>query len=129
MDKSKLDLYYFNHKVTNPIVFLVVKIYKEADEEFLEEHTEYLFKTLIDNKLASSSNILIFNVIKEYNLKIVNWILPAKESNNILVNQLEKDKHIIDTILVETLKNCTCTTLLSFSEKELKIQDCHINLN
>lgn len=128
-ESIQLDLYYFNHKITSPIVFLIVKVFSEKEEHFLENHTEYLFKTLIENNYAPSDSILIFNIVKEYSSKIINWILPSKTTNFKILQQIEKDNNLINSIIVETIKHCNCETHLTFSPNELKIESCKINLD
>jgi hypothetical protein len=129
MEEHKLNLFYFNHKIISPIVFLIIEINNDKQEQFIENHTHYLFKILIDNKLADSSNILIFSVIKKHSEKMINWILPSKECNNKILKQIEKDANLINIIINKIIKNSNCETLLIFSDNELKIQDCNINLN
>lgn len=125
---ESLDLYYFNQKITEPIVFFIVKVFSEKDEQFLENNTDFLFQTLIENKYASSDSIVIFNVVKEYSNKIINWILPSKTSNLKILQQIEKDNNIINSIITKILNEYKCETQLVFSENELKIQPCKINL-
>ena len=124
---ESLDLYYFNQKITEPIVFFIVKVFSEKDEKFLEKNTDFLFQTLIENKYASSNSIVIFNVVKEYSNKIINWILPSKTSNLKILQQIDND-NIINLIITKTLNEYKCETQLVFSENELKIQSCKINL-
>ncbi len=128
-ESTILDLYYFNNKITSPIVFFIVKVFSEKDEKFLEEHTDYLFNTLIENNYAPSNSILVFNVLKEYSNKIINWILPSKTTNFKLLMEIENNTALINSIIVETLKHCECETQLIFSKGELKIKQCKINLN
>jgi hypothetical protein len=127
-ESINLDLYYFNQKITEPIVFFIVKVFSEKEEEFLEKNTDFLFQTLIENKYASFDSIVIFNVVKEYSNKIINWILPSKTSNLKILQQIEKDNNIINSIITKTLNEYKCETQLVFSENELKIQSCKINL-
>jgi hypothetical protein len=129
MEEHKLNLFYFNHKIISPIVFFIIEITNDKQEKFIENHTNYLFKILIDNKLADSSNILIFSVIKKHSEKMINWILPSKECNSKILKQIEKDANLINIIINKIIKNSNCETLLIFSDNELKIQDCNINLN
>ena len=128
MESNNLDLYYFNNKITSPIIFLIVRVFSEKDEKFIEENVDYIFKSLIDSELADETNILVLNIIKEYNSKIINWILPSKNSDNKIVKQIEKN-NIINQILIETIKNINCETYLTFTNDELKIQDCKFNLD
>jgi len=130
MQKSiKLDLYYFNEPITIPIVFFIIKIFNKEEEEFLEKNTHLLFKTLIENNYASSNSIVIFNIIKEYSNKIINWILPSKTTNLKFLKQIEKDNNFINSIIIETLKHYNCKIQIVFSQNELKIQSCNINLD
>jgi len=129
MEELKLNLFYFNHKIISPIVFFIIEINNDKQEQFIENHTNYLFKILIDNKLADSSNILIFSVIKKHSEKMINWILPSKDCNSKILKQIEKDANLINIIINKIIKNSNCETLLIFSNNELKIQDCNINLN
>jgi hypothetical protein len=128
-ESIKLDLYYFNHKITTPIVFFIVKVFSEKEEHFLEKNTDFLFQTLIENNYAPSNSIVVFNILKEYSSKIINWILPSKTTNFKILQQIEKDNNLINSIIVETIKHCNCETLLVFSQDELKIQSCKINLD
>ena len=128
-ESINLDLYYFNQQITKPIVFFIVKVFSEKEEAFLEKNTDFLFQTLIDNNYASSDSIVIFNVLKEYSNKIINWILPSKTTNLDILQEIEKDNNIINSIIIEILKHDDCKTHLILSENELKIKSCKINLN
>lgn len=129
MSDNKINLFYFNHKITSPIVFFIIQVNNDNDERLIEKHTNYFFEMLIRNKLADATNILVFNVIKQHSGKMINWILPSKNSNGKIVQQIEHDQRILNTIIGETIKNTKCETLFLFSPNELKIQDCNINLN
>lgn len=129
MEEHKLNLFYFNHKISSPIIFFIIEVNNDKEEKFIENHTNYLFKILIDNKLADSNSILIFSIIKKHTGKMINWILPSKESNGKILRQIEKDTNLINLIINEIIKNSNCNTLLIFSMDQLKIQDCNINLN
>ena len=128
-ESINLDLYYFNHKKTKPIVFFIVKVFNVKEEKFLEENTNFLFQTLIENNYASSDSIVIFNVLKKHTNTIINWILPSKTSNSNILKQIEKDNNIINSIIIEILNHNNCEIQFSFSENELKIQSCKINLD
>ena len=83
---------------------------------------------MIENKFAEESDILIFNLIKEYQGKIINWILPSKKSNKNILEKIENNKDIINNIITTTLKKSNCNTMISISKNELKIKDCDIDL-
>jgi len=129
MEETKsLDLYYFNLKEIKPLIFIITRINSEKEENMLEEHSAYLFESLIQNKFAEETDILIFNLIKEHQGKIINWILPSKKSNKNLLETIENNRDIINNIITTTLKNSNCNTLISISKDELKIKDCDIDL-
>ena len=130
---TKIDLFYYNKKFTKPFVFLITKISNAKDEIILQENTENIFKILIDNNFSSESDILIFNIIKEHESKIINWILPSIKSNEILVKKIENNRELVNTIVTETIKNSTCETIISLSNENkdslnIHIRDCNINL-
>lgn len=129
MEQSKnIDLYYFNLKEIKPIIFIVTRISNILDENILEENSNFLFNSLIENKFAEESDILIFNLIKEHQGKIINWILPSKKSNKNVLDKIENNKDLINGIITTTLKNSNCKTIISLSKNELKIKDCDIDL-
>ena len=129
MDQSKsLDLYYFNLREIKPIIFIITRISSEEDEQLLQDNTSILFETLIENKFAEETNILIFNLIKEHQGKIINWILPSKKSNKQILEKIENNKDIINNIITTTLKKSNCNTIISMSKDELKIKDCDLDL-
>ena len=129
MDQSKsLDLYYFNLREIKPIIFIITRISSEEDEQLLQDNTSILFETLIENKFAEETNILIFNLIKEHQGKIINWILPSKKSNKQILEKIENNKDIINNIITTTLKKSNCNTIISISKDELKIKDCDLDL-
>ena len=129
MEQSKnIDLYYFNLKEIKPIIFIITRISNILDENILEENSNFLFNSLIENKFAEETDILIFNLIKEHQGKIINWILPSKKSNKNVVDKIENNKDLINGIITTTLKNSNCKTLISLSKNELKIKDCDIDL-
>jgi len=129
MEQTKnIDLYYFNLKEIKPIIFIITRISNILDENILEENTNFLFNSLIENKFAEETDILIFNLIKEHQGKIINWILPSKKSNKNVVDKIENNKELINGIITTTLKNSNCKTIISLSSNELKIKDCDIDL-
>ena len=129
LESIKLDLYYFNYEITLPIVFFIVKIQNEQEEKFLEKNTNFLFKTLIEHNLAPSNSIVIFNILKQHLNKIINWILPSTTTNLKFLKQIENDNHLINSIIVEIIKNYNCKKRFVFSSDELKIVSSDINLN
>jgi len=125
----KLDLYYFNYEITLPIVFFIIKIQNDKEEQFLEKNTNLLFKTLIEQNYAPSDSIVIFNILKQHSNKIINWILPSTTTNLKFLKQIENDNHLINSIIVEIIKNNNCEKLFVFSSDELTIKSIDINLN
>jgi len=129
IEESKiLDLFYFNLKEIKPIIFIITRISNEIDEKFLEENTNLLFQTLIDNKLVEENDILIFNLIKDYEGKIINWILPSEKSNKKVLESIENNRDILNNIISTTINKTNCQTLINLSRQELKIKDCDIDL-
>jgi hypothetical protein len=126
-DSKILDLYYFNLKETKPITFIITRLSNQTDEQIIEEHANFLFQSLIENNLIEDSDILVFNLIKEYEGKIINWILPSEKSNKNILKGIE-NKDVLNTIITNTIKNSNCNTIISLSKNELKIKDCHIDL-
>jgi hypothetical protein len=129
-----IDLYLYNKDFIKPITLIFVKINSKEDENFLENNADYIFKILIENKLALETDILVFNIIKEHEAKIINWILPSIKSNKNLTDKLEKDRLILEKIILETIKNFTCETLITFNNInsdniEMRVKDCDINLS
>jgi hypothetical protein len=129
-----IDLYLYNKDFIKPITLIFVKINSNEDEIFLENNSDYIFKILIENKLAMETDILVFNVIKEHEAKIINWILPSIKSNKNLTDKLEKDRLILEKIILETIKNFTCDTLITFNNInsdniEMRVKDCDMNLS
>jgi len=129
MEQSKnLDLYYFNLREIKPIIFVITRINDETQEKMLDENSSYLFETLINNNFADETDILIFNLIKEHQGKIINWILPSKKSNKQILEKIENNKDIINNIITTTLSKSNCNTIISISKNELKIKDCDLDL-
>ena len=128
-----MQLFYYNKNITKPIIFILVKILSNEDEIFLEEHTETIFKILIDNNLATESDILIFNLIKEYEEKIINWILPSTKSNLQIVNKIETNTALVNNIIYQTIINSSCSNLLELNMNtdslKITIKECDINLS
>lgn len=44
MEEHKLNLFYFNHKISCPIIFLIIEINNDQEEKFIEDHSNYLLK-------------------------------------------------------------------------------------
>ena len=126
-DSKILDLYYFNLKETKPITFIITRLSNETDEKLIEENADFLFQSLIENNFIEESDILVFNLIKEYQGKIINWILPSEKSNKNILDGIE-NKDVLNTIITTTIKNSNCNTIISLSKNELKIKDCDIDL-
>jgi hypothetical protein len=130
---TKIDLFYYNKKFTKPFIFIITKISHSKEEIMLQENTENIFKILIDNNLSSVSDILIFNIIKEHESKIINWILPSINSDEKIVKKIENNRSLVNTIVTETIKNSNCDTIISLSDPNkdslnIHVRDCNINL-
>ena len=130
---NKIELFYYNKKFTKPFIFFITKIVNANEELLLQENTENIFKILIDNNLTADSNILIFNIIKEHESKIINWILPSIKSNQQIVKKIENNKELVNKIVTETIKNSNCDTIISLSinkdkSTNIHVRDCNINL-
>lgn len=129
MSETGLSLYYYNHKYTSPIIFIITKINSSKMEKHLEENTDLILQILLEQGFANETDIMVFNVIKEHQNKIINWILPSKKSNKKILSQIEHDNHLVNSIVAETLKNINCNTFISFQNQEINIQDCDLNLS
>ena len=130
---TKINLFYYNKKFTKPFIFLITKISDAKEEKLLQENTENIFKILIDNNLSLNSDILIFNIIKEHESKIINWILPSIKSDQKIVKKIENNKDLLNAIVTETIKNSTCETSISLADEKdgslnIHVKDCNINL-
>lgn len=129
-----IELYLYNKDFIKPIIFILVKINSKEDENFLEHNADYIFNILIENKLANDSDILVFNIIKEHQARIINWILPSTKSNKSIVDNLEKDRPLLEKIIIETIKNSSCETLITINilnsgDSEIRVKDCDMNLS
>jgi hypothetical protein len=146
---NSIDLFYFNHSVINPIVFVICKIFSLEDEKIIEQYSTSLFQILIENNMAKDTDIFIFSIIKEHDRKMINWILPSKKSNKIVLQKIESNNTLLNTIISETLKNTNCETFITLSKQpsqllitsnnmeesvdgeinfEINIKDCCVNL-
>ena len=92
---SSITLFYYNEGKIKPFIFLVAKVSNDNDINLLEEYTENIFKILIDNQLSNESDILIINIIKEHEGKIINWILPSVKSDTKIVESIENNECVI----------------------------------
>jgi len=128
-----LHLFYFNKKFIKPIVLIVVKVFGEEDLQFLEDNTDTIFQVLLENNLAEESDILIFDVNKQYILKNLKWILPSTKSDLEFVKKLEKKPFFIDELVNQTIKNSSCETHIMMMKEEnnlrFQIKDCDFNLD
>ena len=124
----ELELFYFNNKNISPLIIIISTIETLEHEIFLENNTNNIFELLIENNLADKNSILIFNLIKLYNHKIINWILPSSVSDNNLINQLHDNNNNINNIIINLIKNNNCENILLLSENELKLRKININL-
>ena len=122
----ELELFYF--KNISPLIIIICTIETHEHELFLEDNTNNIFELLIQNNLADKNSILIFNLIKMYNHKIINWILPSSASDTQLINQLHDNDNNINNIIINLIKNNNCENILLLSENELKLRKININL-
>ena len=130
---TNIDLFYFNKINTKPFVFLITKVQNSYEEKLLEEYNQDIFKILIDNKLSDDSDILVFNIIKEHESKIINWIVPSINSNKDVVKEIENNTQLLNYIITSVLNNTNCETIINFNEKneelDIHIKDCNMNLS
>jgi hypothetical protein len=129
-----IDLYLYNKDFIKPINLILAKINSIEDEQFLENNADYIFNILLENKLAIDTDILVFNIIKEHESKIINWILPTIKSNKEFTDKLEKNRPLLEKIILETIKNFSCETLITVSnlhsnDVEMRVKDCDMNLS
>lgn len=130
---ANIDLFYFNQINTKPFIFLITKIQNSYEEKLLEEYNQNIFKILIDNKLSEDSDILVFNIIKEHESKIINWIVPSINSNKDVVKEIENNTQLLNYIITSVLNNINCNTIINLNEKneelDIHIKDCNMNLS
>ena len=130
---SSITLFYYNEGKIKPFIFLVAKVYNDKDINLLEEYTENIFKILIDNQLSNESDILIINIIKEHEGKIINWILPSVKSDTKIVESIENNSELVNDILITVLENMNCRTEILLNEAnedlDIRIKDCDKNLS
>jgi hypothetical protein len=130
---SSITLFYYNEGKIKPFIFLVAKVSNDKDINLLEEYTENIFKILIDNQLSNESDILIINIIKEHEGKIINWILPSVKSDTKIVESIENNSELVNDILITVLENMNCRTEILLNEAnedlDICIKDCDKNLS
>jgi len=130
---SSITLFYYNEGKIKPFIFLVAKVSNDNDINLLEEYTENIFKILIDNQLSNESDILIINIIKEHEGKIINWILPSVKSDTKIVESIENNSELVNDILITVLENMNCKTEILLNEAnedlDIRIKDCDKNLS
>lgn len=125
----KLIMYFYEHVKIKPIIFIIVKVMSDDMEKYLKDNTDLIFQFLIENNYANDKNILIFNVIKEHKNKIINWILPCKDSDKNVLSKIESDKDLVNNIIIHTLRNINSKVCMHFDKFELKISPCNVNLS
>jgi len=94
----------------------------------VEENVNFIYESLLNNNYVEESDVLVVNLIKEHQGKIINWILPTEKSNQEFLKNIENNKEILNSIILTTMKKANCHTLISLSTEELKIKDCDIDL-
>ena len=122
-----MNLFYYKPKLFTPLIITVCKLTTQDEVNKIEKISHDIFELLIDNKEATLNNILIFSIIKDYNKKTENMILPAANSDKVLVERCN-NTNFLNTIITETLKNIDTKFYLEITETKILIHPVKTNL-
>ena len=108
-----MRLFYFINRQYHPLTFFICKLNSIDEEKKLEELSNELFGLLFEKNYANNKTILIFSIIKDWEEKTENWIKPAINSNNEMVERCHNNTDSLNKII---------TTILKSSDSEFYIE-------
>lgn len=123
-----MNLFYFKYHKYNPFIFIIVKIDIESEMELLEAWTNEIFQILLDENKATLDNILIFSIIKDYEEKTINLILPSTKSNTKLVTECENNTELLNKAIVDTLLYTDSDFYFEITNSKIKMHMINISL-
>jgi hypothetical protein len=123
-----MKLFFYKPIQFNPLLLLITKLSSRDEYAKLEAITKDIFQILIDHKLASEENILIFSVIKDYEKSTINLILASTKSNPTLTKRCYNETKFINEIIVESLKKMDSELYLDIQDHKIVIVQQQLNL-
>lgn len=123
-----MRLFYFKPKVFDPLLIIVCKISNDEEYDKIESLTGDIFQTLIDQKEATNKNIVIFSIIRDHSKSTINLVLPSTKSNLKLTDRCHKDRHFLNSIVIETLKHTDTEFYMELENEMITINPVKLNL-
>jgi hypothetical protein len=118
-----MQLYFFNSDDYKPYIIFIVRVLDSDELDYIKDNLINIFELLIEDKLATKEDLLIFSLIKEYNKKIENIILPFSEKN------YDKADYFNNDIIIKILRTENCMFFYDCSGDILLKKKCNLNLN
>jgi hypothetical protein len=122
-------LFFFKSKKFNPLIFIIIKISSEQEMERIEAWTNEIFQILLDEDEATKENILIFSIIKDYDRKTINLVLPSTLSDTKLVDNCHNNTKLMNQIIVDTIRNMDSSFHIELLDTKVKIHHTRYNLS
>ena len=123
-----MRLFYYKPTLFAPLIFAICKLETQEETNKIELLSHDIFELLIEHGQASENNILIISIIKDYNKKTENMILPSTKSNKILLERCHGDIKFLNAVIIETLKNNDTEFYLEFTDTKILIHLIKLNL-
>jgi hypothetical protein len=123
-----MRLFYYKPKPFYPLIFAICKLETQEETDKVELLSHDIFELLIEYGKATEDNILVFSIIKDYNKKTENMILPSTKSNKQLLERCYSNIKFLNAVIVKTLKNNDTEFYLEFTDTKILIHSIKINL-
>lgn len=126
-----MNLFFYKATPNDPndsILIIVTKLATQDEFNKLEDMTHEIFQILIDQNEATTENILIFSIIKDYEKTTINLILPSIKSCPALIEKYHNDPKFTNTIIIEKLNNTDTNFFLELCDSSILIHHKKLNL-
>lgn len=123
-----MKIFFFNPINNNPLIILLLKIKSVEEEQHLESIAYDIFSILLEEEYITKESILVFSIIKDYNQTTCNLILPTIYSDKDIVEKYYENTKLLNTIIVEIIKNTDCNFYFGIKKNKLIVYDKQINL-
>ncbi len=120
----------FIYKTDNikPLIFLICKLSSKEEFDKLEAISCDIFSLLIEHDYANKENILIFSVIKDFDKKTINLILPSIHSDEIMTKKCQDDTQFINELITNLLKYEDSEVYMEILNSKIIFHEMTLNL-
>ena len=117
-----MQLYLFDTNDCKPYIIFIVRVLDENELNYIKNNMTSIFELLIEDNMATNDDLLVFSLIKEYNKKIENIIVPFSDKN------YNKADDFNNNIIIKILRTNNCNFYYDCNDDILLKKKCNYNM-